>query len=169
MVDQFPCDTRPINDADLPFLSRLYAITRQQELAVTGWPQSQIDAFLASQFEAQHKYYAENYGSSSFDLLLDPETGSPIGRLYLDRREKEFRIVDIALLPDYQGRGIGSGILHAILDQAASVNKSVSIHVESNNPAMSLYLRLGFRHISTNGVYHLMEWTPSSLTSESPE
>lgn len=162
MLEQHPCEMRPITDADLPFLAKLYASTRQEELAVTGWPQDQIDAFLAGQFEAQHKHYMEHYASSSFDLLLAPESGEPIGRLYLDRREKEFRIVDIALLPEWRQRGIGGGILRRILDEAGTVGKTVSIHVESNNPAMGLYLRLGFRHINTNGVYHLMEWTPAA-------
>ncbi|MCF7733200.1 MAG: GNAT family N-acetyltransferase [Akkermansiaceae bacterium] len=150
---------RPITDADLPFLGRLYAGTRQQELAVTGWPQQQIDAFLAQQFAAQHKYYSENYHAASFDLILDPESGEPVGRLYLDRRDGEIRIVDIALLPEWRGRGIGGGILRGILSEAGAAGKSVSIHVEANNPAMSLYLRLGFHHVADNGIYHLMEWS----------
>lgn len=150
---------RPISDADLPFLGRLYASTRQQELAVTGWPQEQIDSFLAQQFGAQHKYYSENFRAASFDLVLDPESGQPIGRLYLDRREDEFRIVDIALLPAWCGRGIGEGILRGILSEAGAAGKSVRIHVEANNPAMSLYQRLGFHHVADNGVYYLMEWS----------
>jgi len=152
---------RPITDTDLPFLGRLYASTRQEELAVTGWPREQIDAFLAQQFEAQHKHYSENYQAASFDLILDPESGEPIGRLYLDRRENDFRIVDIALVPEWRGRGIGGDLLATILAEAGAAGKTVSIHVEANNPAMSLYLRLGFRHIDDNGVYHLMEWTAS--------
>jgi hypothetical protein len=54
MPDLLDISYRPISDADLPFLGRLYASTRLEELAVTGWPQEQIDAFLAQQFEAQH-------------------------------------------------------------------------------------------------------------------
>ena len=150
---------RPIADSDLPFLGRLYASTRQEELAVTGWPQEQIDAFLVQQFEAQHKHYSENYRSASFDLILDPESGEPVGRLYLDRRDKEFRIVDIALLPGWRGRGIGGGILRELLAEAGGAGKTVTIHVEANNPAMTLYLRLGFRHVDDNGVYYLMEWS----------
>ena len=37
----------------------------------------------------------------------------------------------------------------------------VRIHVEENNPAMRLYLRLGFEKIEEQGIYHLMEWTPA--------
>jgi len=161
MVEESAITLRPITDADLPFLGRLYASTRQEELSVTGWPQKQIDAFLAQQFEAQHKHYSENYQAASFDLILDPESGESIGRLYLDRREHEFRIVDIALVPEWRGRGIGGAILRGLLAEAGGEGKTVTIHVEANNPAMSLYLRLGFRHIDDNGVYHLMEWTAS--------
>lgn len=152
---------RPITEADLPFLGRLYASTRREELAVTGWPQERIDAFLAQQFDAQHKYYTEHYTAASFDLILDQESDQAIGRLYLDRREKEIRIVDIALLPEWRDRGIGGAILRGLLAEAAGEGKSVTIHVEANNPAMNLYLRLGFRHVDDNGVYHLMEWIAS--------
>ena len=50
-------------------------------------------------------------------------------------------------------------ILKSILDRAKTIEKNVTIHVESFNPAMNLYHKLGFKKISeTNGVYHLLEW-----------
>ena len=153
---------RQIGERDRDFLYAVYEGTRAEEMAMVDWSAAETAAFLRMQFEAQHKHYMEHYASSAFDLLLDPETDAPIGRLYLDRREKEFRIVDIALLPDWRRLGIGGALLRSILDEAGRAGKAVSIHVESNNPAMGLYERLGFRHIDTNGVYHLMEWTPAS-------
>ncbi len=42
-----------------------------------------------------------------------------------------------------------------------STGTRVSIHVEHDNPARRLYDRLGFQHVDTNGVYHLMEWRPA--------
>ncbi len=47
-----------------------------------------------------------------------------------------------------------------VLDEAAETGRVVRIHVERNNPAISLYHRLGFRKIDHLGVYHLMEWSP---------
>jgi ribosomal protein S18 acetylase RimI-like enzyme len=152
---------RPIAAAELPFLGRLYASTREEELAITGWPREQIDALLAQQFAAQHKHYTENYPGASFDLVLVSGSGEAIDRLYLDRRETEFRIIDISLLPEWRGRGIGGAILRELLTEADGEGKAVTIHVEAHNPAMSLYLRLGFRHVDDKGVYHLMKWTAS--------
>ena len=85
-----------------------------------------------------------------------------IGRLYLRRSHRELRIVDIALLPEFRGRGIGSRLLTAVLREAQSDDIPVRIHVENFNPAMKLYKRLGFRRESEDGVYHLMHWVPST-------
>ncbi|YCM46712.1 GNAT family N-acetyltransferase [Verrucomicrobiaceae bacterium 227] len=155
---------RPIcwdgDSSDLPFLCELYASTRREEVSATGWPQEQIEAFLKQQFEAQHCHYQEHFSSADFEIIQGAD-GSDIGRLYLDEWEKEFRIIDIALLPDHRGKGIGSDILKKIIDRAFAVGKSLSIHVEQFNPAMKLYLRLGFQKLEEQGVYHLMEIRPS--------
>ena len=150
---------RPITDSDLEFLCELYATTRRDEMAVTGWPQEQIEAFLRQQFEAQHIHYSTHFSDADFDLILT-EDGEPVGRLYLEERDDEFRIIDIALLPAFRGQGIGGRLLQDILDRAFAVSKAVRIHVEHSNPAMKLYQRLGFLKVEEQGVYHLMEVKP---------
>jgi GNAT superfamily N-acetyltransferase len=149
---------RPIGDDDQEFLGRLYASTRQEELAVLDWPQADKDAFLRQQFEAQHRYYQEVFSGASFDLIL--LDGEPSGRLYLDRRADEVRVIDIALLPRHRGKGVGHRLMQDILDEGQRVGKPVRIHVERNNPAMHLYRRLGFTEVEDQGVYFLMEWRP---------
>jgi ribosomal protein S18 acetylase RimI-like enzyme len=146
---------RPLTDADLPFVAALYASTRQEELAQTGWPQAAIDAFLLSQHEAQHAHYALHYAGMEW-LIIQDAAGAPIGRLYLAEWTSEFRIVDIALLPDARGRGIGRAVLEDVLALAQGAGKPASIHVEKNNPARRLYERLGFRSAEDKGVYDLM-------------
>lgn len=144
---------------DLDFLRELYASTRREEMVPSGWPQERIEEFLLQQFEAQHSFYQENFSSSDFDLIRS-SSNDLIGRLYLDERDDEFRIIDIALLPDWRGQGIGGDILRRIIERAFEVGKAVAIHVEQNNPAMHLYSRLGFEMIEEQGVYHLMEVKP---------
>jgi len=147
---------RPITDGDLELLYRIYASTREEELSVVPWSDAEKEAFLQQQFHAQHTYYQQQYPAASYQvILLDNQ---PIGRLYLDRREDEHRIIDIALLTEYRGRGIGGALMQDILDEAATEDKPVRIHVECNNPALHLYHRLGFREIEDQGVYLLMEW-----------
>lgn len=158
---------RPITDDDQELLYRIYASTREEELAIVDWTEKEKEDFLRMQFQAQHIHYQRHYGDSSFDIIL--LKGEPIGRLYLHRRPEEHRIVDIAILAEHRGQGLGGSIMQNLLDEAAAAGKLVRIHVEMNNPAMHLYERLGFRRIGEEGVYYLMEWSPpEEAGKESP-
>ena len=149
---------RPAADADLPFLYRVYASTREEELAAVEWPAGQKEAFLRQQFEAQHRWYREQYAGASFDVV--ESGGEPAGRLYVARWPAEVRIVDVALLPEHRGRGLGAALVGAVIAEAAAVRKPVSIHVERMNRALGLYHRLGFRLRDDKGVYLLLQWSP---------
>lgn len=151
---------RPITPEDTEFLYTVYAQTRAEELAPVDWTEPQKEAFLRSQFNAQHQAYQETYRGGDFLVILG--NGQPIGRLYVARWEREIRIVDIALLPEHRNGGIGSAILKDILAEGERSGKRVSIHVEMFNPALALYERLGFRKLREHGVYHFMEWLPES-------
>ena len=151
---------RPASDADFPFLYALYASTRASEMALVDWTEQQKEEFLHMQFNAQHQFYHEHFASASFDVIeID---GSAVGRLYVDRREREIRIIDIALMPDQRGKGIGSELIRELIDEASASDRSVGIHVEHNNPALSLYRRLGFAHVHDEGVYYFMRWQQAS-------
>jgi len=157
---------RHTTDDDLPFLAEVYASTRQEELSVVPWTDEQKAAFLRSQFECQHQYYRQYYPDCEF-LIVEKQRGStpaPIGRLYVDRWPDQIRLVDIALLPPYRGAGFGSALLRSILAEGEASQRPVTIHVEANNPAMTLYRRLGFQHVDSNGVYFLMRWTPGAAS-----
>ncbi|MBY0430602.1 MAG: GNAT family N-acetyltransferase [Rhodospirillales bacterium] len=141
---------------DVPFLERLYVSVRWEELAPVAWPEEAKVAFLQSQFALQYRHYAVHYAESDFGIL--EHQGVPAGRLYLFRGRRDVRIVDVSLLPEWRNGGIGSALLGALFEEAAAEGRSVSIHVEKFNPAQRLYHRLGFREISEDGVYRLMEW-----------
>jgi ribosomal protein S18 acetylase RimI-like enzyme len=152
---------RPIREEDMEILFRLYASTRADEMAtVVDWTDEQKEAFLRMQFQAQHVWYREHYEGAQFDLLL--VDGAPAGRLYVHRREAEIRLMDIALMPEYRNSGIGSSLLRELMSEAEAAGKPLTIHVEKYNPAMSLYLRLGFKPIEDRGPYDLMEWRPTN-------
>jgi ribosomal protein S18 acetylase RimI-like enzyme len=155
-----PLSLRPITTADRELLYRIYAGTRTEELAGTGWDDGQKAAFLQMQFDAQHRYYMENYRDARFQVIEWER--APVGRLYLVRWSDEMRIIDIALLPEYRGRGLGTQLLRNIQADARQAGLPVTIHVERFNPALSLYERLGFRMIEDKGVYLLLKWTPEA-------
>lgn len=148
---------RPITDGDGPFLFRVYASTREAELLPVPWSAAQKEAFLRMQFNAQDAHYRAAYRGAQLSIIL--RDGAAAGRLYVDRREGELRVVDIALLPEHRGAGIGGALLRELLDEAARAGQAVTIHVERNNPALRLYARLGFRTIDGgDAIYQLMEW-----------
>lgn len=149
---------RPIEESDLDFLRRLYSTTRDYEMELVDWTPEQKQDFLDQQFEAQHKHYMEHFPKAQFSLVL--VGGRRAGRLYIDRRPKEIRLVDIALLPAFRNRGLGKRLMDDLLDEGRRTSLPVRIHVEKFNPAMRLYRRLGFTHIEDQGVYFLMEWQP---------
>ena len=150
---------RPIADADLPFLARVYGSTRVDELAAAPMTREVKDAFLAEQFLLQHAHYQKYYPQA--DWLITSRAGEDIGRLYIERWTSQHRIIDIAFLPEYRGKGYGEALLRDLLDEAAAAGKDVSIHVEKFNPAMRLYRRLGFTVEEDKGVYDLMRWSAS--------
>ena len=150
---------RPRVARDEAFLRALYAAVRTPELAQVDWSSEQKLTFLSSQFDAQTKHYDDAYHAADFAIV--ERDGEAIGRLYVyDQAPDDVRIVDIALVPEACGQGIGGKLLHDVIAKASAAGKSVSIHVEQFNPALRLYRRLGFEQVGEFGVYYLMRRPP---------
>ncbi|HWK34798.1 GNAT family N-acetyltransferase [Sphingomonas sp.] len=148
---------RDERDDDIPFLRALYVSTRAEEVARTDWPVAAQQAFLHQQFDFQRQHYRAHYQA---EWLVIERAGTAIGRLYLARWPGDFRIVDIALLPEARGSGIGGAILADVIAEAVAAAAKVSIHVEHANPARRLYHRLGFVEVEEDGPYIRMERPP---------
>ena len=146
---------RPITPDDEDFLYRVYVGTRE-DIAQLGWDEQQQEEFLKLQFTAQNDHYKAQFGNADFQIIL--ADGKPVGRLYINRSEDEIRIIDIALLPEFRGKGIGAALLKQVLTEGKKKELPVRIHVQQANPAFHLYQRLGFQKIDENGIYFLMEW-----------
>lgn len=154
---------RPVGDGDDPFLFEVYSSTRKDEMALTGWDDAQQQAFLKMQFAAQQFHYArENPDASHQIILLD---GRPVGRVYVARKEAEVRVLDITVLPQYRNRGIGTPIIRDVMREAAAEGKAVTIYVETFNPSLRLFERLGFSRIAQQGIHFFLRWDPPRVTS----
>jgi len=156
---------RPETDNDREFLFRLYAGTREEEMKLVDWSDEQKEAFLRQQFEAQTAHYRKNYIGAEYAIIL--REGVPVGRLYLHQSPGDLRIMDIVLMPEHRGSGIGGALLREIMARAGAKGDAVSIHVEQFNPALRLYERLGFRRIGEHGVYYLLEWRGDHVNTAS--
>jgi ribosomal protein S18 acetylase RimI-like enzyme len=133
---------------------------REPELQQLAWTDDQKAMFVRHQFDAQSAHWRENYHDTSFDII--ERDGIPIGRLYVARWHDEIRIVDIALMPEHRGVGLGAALLQELFDEGDRTGRPVTIHVEIYNPARRLYERLGFVLKEEKGIYHLMERSASA-------
>ena len=127
------------------------------------WDEGAKQAFIAHQFSAQDEHYRSHYPGATLDVI--EVDGERAGRLYVYRGEEDIRIMDIAVAPGFRGRGIGTALIEELIAEAGSTGRSLSIHVEMQNPARALYERLGFAAMGEQGVYVLMKWTQPKTAS----
>jgi RimJ/RimL family protein N-acetyltransferase len=147
---------RPVTDEDRPLLFALYASTRAEEIALTPWDDEQRNAFLSMQFAAQQQHYNSYYPESEHLIIL---SGSiPVGRLWVDRRPEEIRILDITILPEHRGNGVGTTIITGLMREAAETFKPLTIYVENFNRSLRFFERLGFKKAGEHGINCLMQW-----------
>ncbi len=147
---------RTIVPEDEQIFFAVYASTRADELALTGWNAEQKQAFLQMQFRAQQGQYQFNYPNASNQII--EYNGAPAGRLILDRSENETLIVDIALLPQFRNLGLGTSLLRDLQAE----DKKITLHVIRSNPAADLYQRLGFVFVGEESLHSQMEWSPEA-------
>ncbi len=154
---------RPVTPQDRPFLSRVYASTREEELADVPFSTAEKAAFLEQQFTFQTLHYERHYVNTTFDVVL--VGGVAAGRLIVGRWSDQFRVVDVALLPDFRGQGVGSQLLGSVIREADATRLPVTIYVERMNPAQRLYRRLGFALAAEdpNGIHLFLERPPTGI------
>ena len=154
---------RPEREDDRDFRYRLFCDSRQPEFALV-LPPPIYQQVMAHQFEAQTVSYRNDFPQARFDIVeLD---GMPIGRTVIDRSETKFHIVDQAIVPHQRGRGIGTAIMRAVMDDATAAGLPVQLEVDSeNDPSYRLYKRLGFMPIEAAPFYLRLEWRPTAAAT----
>jgi ribosomal protein S18 acetylase RimI-like enzyme len=146
---------RPVQDSDNEFLLKVYGSTREQEMAQVPWTAEQKQQFVRMQYEAQKSHYAAQHPKASHEIIC--VEGADAGRLYLDRSGDKFHILDVTLLPEHRNRGAGSFLLGQIMAEAKEAGRPVSIYVETFNPSLPLFQRLGFTAIQQEGFHLLLQ------------
>jgi GNAT superfamily N-acetyltransferase len=136
-----PPELRPATDTDRPFLLRVFASTRAAELP------SLSEALVALQFDLQDRSYRQNHPAASFDVIL--VDGEPAGRLYVDRSSGSIHVIEISLLPEHRGHGIGAHLLRSLLREG----RPVTLNVLRGSDALRLYERLGFEIVRQGDAY----------------
>lgn len=154
---------RPATPKDEEFLLNLFISTRSDEFRLLNLETKQKEALIAMQFKAQSGVFFMSYPQAWNSIIL--WNGDPIGRILIDRGEREFTLVDIALLPAHRNKGIGTALLKELIAEAGDAGKPIWLHVVSSNSAKRLYERLGFCQVGEDAAYLQMTWVPPAARS----
>ena len=147
---------RPLRPEDESFLLKLYASTREEEMAAWGWDKAGQEAFITMQFTAQRRWYEAAYPQAEHRLIILRDES--IGRIIVLREKTRIELIDIALLPEYRNEGVGTALLGELIEESRKSGVPLRLQVRRNNEAaIRLYRRLGFSPIEEDEVYCRME------------
>ncbi|MEL7114418.1 MAG: GNAT family N-acetyltransferase [Pseudomonadota bacterium] len=149
---------RIITNADDDLLYRVFAESRDAEMAQVSWPEEEKRAFLKRQYDMQSQHYAQAFIGAVHRIIQIGDLD--IGRLIVNRADDHLRIIDISLLPEWRGRGIGTDLLRSLMNEAHGGKVPVRLSVLKDSPALRLYQRHSFRPTEDRGLYIEMEWSP---------
>ena len=149
---------RPATSGDEELLRDIYKSSRGDDLRGLGWAEDRISEFLGMQYEAQEKFYENEYKRAADEVILRED--KPAGRLIVERREHEIRFIDVALLPEHRNHGIGTFLIQKLQDEARRERKPLRLQVIRFNRAVNLLERSGFVRTSETGTHFQMEWKP---------
>lgn len=143
--------------ADSRFIRDLYCTSRDPEMAYVDWPEKQKKVFLRQQYALQTKHFDKVYPKARKQLIF--YKGKPIGRFFTDENQQDnhWHLLDITLLREYRGLGIGRYLLQSWLKQAHEVSSRATLYVANHNRAFNLYASLGFKKIGVKDRYYYLE------------
>ena len=144
--------------ADREFLLAVYASAREIELAMVPWNDEMKRAFVENQFDAQTSYYSSEFAGARHDIITLADTGEQVGRAYVDQGPEQISILDIAVLPQYRRRGIGSAIVGSLVAEAGDSGRTVRVYVEAFNPSKEFFTSRGFEVKEDDGINLRLVW-----------
>ena len=108
-----------------------------------------------------HQRERHNKEFASHDFRIIQFRGTDVGFLITSCTSDTLKVNQIYILPEYQGKGIGSACLTRIVDDANLEQRSVVLQVlKVNTRGIVLYKRLGFTIVGEDSIYFQMEKLP---------
>jgi ribosomal protein S18 acetylase RimI-like enzyme len=84
--------------------------------------------------------------------------GADVGWVVVNTLPDEVRLIEIMVIPELRGRGIGTAVVREILAAGGDAGKPVRLSVNlMNRAAIRLYERLGFRRTGGDEAQQFME------------
>ncbi len=139
-------DLRPATATDFEALFGVHVASLRESVEATwGWDEA-----------LQRRIFTERFDPATSQVIdID---GFVAGHLVVETLEDEVFLARIALLPDWQGRGIGSRIVRDVVRCARERDLPTVLNVLRENPrALALYERLGFRVVDSDELRHYLK------------
>ena len=107
----------------------------------------------------QRERHSREFTSHNFHIIQF--CGTDVGFFITSSTSDTLKVNQIFILPEYQGRGIGSACMTRIIDNANLEQRVVVLQVlKVNTRGIALYKRLGFTIVGEDSVYFQMEKSP---------
>ncbi len=146
---------RPVQPVDEDFLFEIFEQSREEEFGLSHWSAGEKDCFLRWQFQLRKTSFKSQFPASTQWIVLTDQR--PVGCYEVQIDQVEIRLIDLTLLIQERGKGIGTVLLQRLIEQSIKTDKPIRLHVEQTNRALHWYLRLGFRPFGQNGIYVALE------------
>jgi ribosomal protein S18 acetylase RimI-like enzyme len=154
-----PVTLRPATEQDDAFLYELFKSVRMPDFAQVPLAPEQLEGLMKMQYAGQKFSYSTQYPGPGHDIVL--LAGAPAGRIWVNRSGSEHLLVDIALLPEFQNRGIGATLLQDVIAAAKQAGVPLKCSVAVTNPgSLRFHQRLGFQIVSQDMLYYELERQP---------
>ena len=150
-------ELRPSRPGDKAFERMLHDASRW-DLWLADAEADEIQSLVEMQHRAQVRGYGEQFPDALYYIIQ--KTGTACGRLVLDFSEGAVHLVDIALIPEAQGKGIGQRVVKAMQNIAGQLGVPVVLMTQvMNTPALRVYEKLGFQAVDRpNPAYVRLAW-----------
>lgn len=153
---------RPALPQDEIFLYEIYSAVRGPEFDLAPIDATQKEHLLRMQFHGQMSAYTQMYPNSCYHIvLLD---GKAVGRLWVAQSHDAFELVDIAIHPSIQSKGIGTVLVQRLQQEAVKARLPIRSCVSRFNPgSLRFHQRLGFAIVRQDPMNQFLEWRSAVL------
>lgn len=153
-VDRTPVSLRPPQASDETLL-RVVAVASRE----TALPDLEPGLLELQVMAARRSRVAQFPAAARQVVLLGDEA---VGAVVTAREPRILHLLEIALLPAWRGRGIGSVVLEHLFREADGEGLTVRLSVYRSNPrAHALYRRLGLAEVDADELMFKLERPPA--------
>lgn len=147
---------RPVKEEDREFIYQVYASTRSEEVALSGWNETQAEMFLREQFNLQNVHIERKFKNPALEIIRLKRKN--VGRFYTFHENDMIKVLDLALLPAHRNKGFGTKIMSDLIAEADKKRKDIGLYVVINNlKAIKFFEKLGFTKGEEKNLYLFMK------------